>query len=72
MSYEILLNVSDSKTQFILSSFLSYQPYFGQNPRTTKIWNVNKLRAGFVLKFDQGHLEKMIVDGVAQFSIKSR
>ena len=69
MGYDIPLNTTDSKTQFVLSPFLSYHPYFGQNPRTTETWNVNTLRAGLVLKFGQGHLEKMIVDGVVQFSI---
>ncbi len=69
MGYDIPLNATDRKTQFVLSLFLSYHPYFGQNPRTTETWNVNTLRAGLVLKFGQGHLEKMIVDGVVQFSI---
>ncbi|MFZ4107071.1 OmpA family protein [Flavobacterium sp.] len=69
IGYDVPLNAIDSKTQFVLSPFLSYHPYFGQNPRTTETWNVNTLRAGIVLKFGQGHLEKMIVDGVVQFSI---
>jgi outer membrane protein OmpA-like peptidoglycan-associated protein len=69
MGYDIPLNTTNSKTQFVLSPFIAYHPYFGQNPRTTETWNVNTLRAGLVLKFGQGHLEKMIVDGVVQFSI---
>jgi len=69
MGYDFPLNATDSKTQIVLSPFLSYHPYFGQNPRTTETWNVNTLRAGAVLKFGQGHLNKMIVDGVVQFSI---
>jgi len=69
MGYDIPLNATTSKTQFVLSPFISYHPYFGQNPRSTETWNVNTLRAGLVLKFGQGTLEKMIVDGVVQFSI---
>jgi outer membrane protein OmpA-like peptidoglycan-associated protein len=69
LGYDIPINSTEGKTQFVLSPFLSYHPYFGQNPRTTETWNVNTLRAGLVLKFGQGHLEKMIIDGVVQFSI---
>jgi outer membrane protein OmpA-like peptidoglycan-associated protein len=69
LGYDIPLNTTEGKTQFVLSPFLSYHPYFGQNPRATATWNVNTLRVGMVLKLGQGHLEKMIVDGVVQFSI---
>jgi outer membrane protein OmpA-like peptidoglycan-associated protein len=69
LGYDIPLNATTSKTQFVLSPFVSYHPYFGQNPRSIETWNVNTLRAGLVLKFGQGHLVKMIVDGVVQFSI---
>jgi hypothetical protein len=69
IGYDIPLNAETSKTQWVLSPFLSYHPYFGQNPRSTETWNVNTLRSGVVLKFGQGHLEKMIVDNIVQFSI---
>ena len=69
MGYDIPLNNSTNKTQFVLSPFIAYHPYFGQNPRSTETWNVNTLRAGLVLKFGQGQLEKMNVDGVVQFSV---
>lgn len=69
LGYDIALNRETSKTQWVLSPFISYHPYFGQNPRNTETWNVNTLRSGVVLKFGQGHLEKMIVDNVVQFSI---
>jgi outer membrane protein OmpA-like peptidoglycan-associated protein len=70
LGFDIPLNQPNSKTQFLLSPFLSYHPYFGQNPRDIETWNSNTLRAGFVLKFGQGILKKMIVDGIVQFSIK--
>ena len=56
MGYDIPLNATTSKTQFVLSPFIAYHPYFGQNPRDVETWNVNTLRAGAVLKFGQGHL----------------
>jgi hypothetical protein len=34
--------------------FVSFQPYFGQNPRSTETWNNTTVRAGVALKFGQG------------------
>jgi hypothetical protein len=38
---------------YYLLSF-SFQPYFGQNPRSTETWNITTVRAGVALKFGQG------------------
>lgn len=51
---DIPLSSTNHKTQFILSPFVSYHPYFGQNPRSVETWNVNTIRAGAVLKFGRG------------------
>lgn len=32
--YDIHLNARNTHTQWVLSPFASYQPYFGQEPRT--------------------------------------
>lgn len=69
LGFDIPLNATTSKTQFIVSPFVSYHPYFGQNPRNTETWNVNTLRAGLVLKFGQGHLIETPVDGKVTFTI---
>jgi|UPI0004897DEC outer membrane protein OmpA-like peptidoglycan-associated protein len=69
IGYDFPLNNTASKTQFVLSPFIAYHPYFGQTPRTIETMNITTLRAGVVLKFGQGQLEKMIVDGVVQFSV---
>jgi outer membrane protein OmpA-like peptidoglycan-associated protein len=69
IGYDVPINATNSKTQFVLSPFIAYHPYFGHYPRTTETWNVNTLRAGLVLKFGQGPLQKMIIDGVVQFSV---
>jgi hypothetical protein len=39
--YDIPLSTDNNKTQFVayLLSF-SFQPYFGQNPRSTETWNI--------------------------------
>ena len=68
MGYDIPLNSTTSKTQFVLSPFVAYHPYFGQNPRGVETWNVNTLRAGAVLKFGQGHLVNSGVSESVVFS----
>jgi Outer membrane protein beta-barrel domain len=69
LGYDIPLNATTSKTQFVLSPFASYHPYFGQNPRDTETWTVATLRAGFVLKFGQGRKIETPVEGEVQFSV---
>lgn len=68
MGYDIPLNATTSKTQFVLSPFVAYHPYFGQNPRGVETWNVNTLRAGVLLKFGQGHLVNTTVNESVVFS----
>jgi len=52
--YDIPLSSNTQKTQFVLSPFVSFQPYFGQNPRATESWNITTVRVGAALKFGQG------------------
>jgi outer membrane protein OmpA-like peptidoglycan-associated protein len=52
--YDIPLSSKSQKTQFVLSPFVSFQPYFGQNPRATESWNITTVRVGAALKFGQG------------------
>lgn len=68
LGYEIPLNTTTSKTQFVLSPFIAYHPYFGQNPRGVETWNITTLRAGMVLKFGQGQLIELPIDGEVTFS----
>lgn len=56
MGYDIPLSAQNHKTQFVLSPFVSFQPYFGQNPRTIETLNITTIRAGVALKFGQGSL----------------
>jgi outer membrane protein OmpA-like peptidoglycan-associated protein len=51
---DIPLSSQKNKTQFMLSPFVAFQPYFGQNPRSIETWNLTTVRAGIVLKFGQG------------------
>lgn len=73
--YDIPLSTDSNKTQFVLSPFVSFQPYFGQNPRSTETWNITTVRAGVALKFGQGHniqqATDMAKDAEVKFSINS-
>jgi len=59
--YDIHLTSKDSKTQFVLSPFVSFHPYFGQDPRNIETWNVTTLRVGSALKIGTGHRIKKVV-----------
>ncbi len=52
--YDIQLSPEDRRTQFVLSPFVSFQPYFGQDPRSVETWNITTLRFGAALKFGVG------------------
>ncbi|MFV8369901.1 OmpA family protein [Flavobacterium sp. LB2R40] len=73
--YDIPLSSDSNKTQFVLSPFVSFQPYFGQNPRATETWNITTIRAGVALKFGQGQniqqATDMVKDREVDFSVNS-
>ena len=52
--YDIPLSLQNKKTQFVLSPFVAFHPYFGQDPRETESWNVTTVRAGLSLKLGSG------------------
>lgn len=53
--YDISLSAEAKQTQVVLSPFVAFHPYFGQNPRSTESWNLTTVRAGIALKFGRGH-----------------
>jgi outer membrane protein OmpA-like peptidoglycan-associated protein len=75
LGYDIPLSSQNNKTQFVLSPFASFHPYFGQKPRSTETLNITTIRAGVALKFGQGRLiptpedEVLITDPEVQFSV---
>ncbi|MBC7747650.1 MAG: OmpA family protein, partial [Methylotenera sp.] len=73
--YDIPLSSDSNKTQFVLSPFVSFQPYFGQNPRATETWNITTIRAGVALKFGQGkniqEATDMVQDREVDFTVNS-
>lgn len=82
--YDIHLSSKGKRTQTVLSPFVSFQPYFGQNPRLIETWNVTTVRVGAALKFGRGHsiprveeviilapVAVVVVDPEVQFSVNS-
>jgi outer membrane protein OmpA-like peptidoglycan-associated protein len=75
--YDIPLSSQNAQTQLVISPFVSFQPYFGQDPRSVETWSLNTLRAGIALKFGvgteipaQGNVE-VISDPKIRFTVKA-
>ncbi|MBW4362798.1 OmpA family protein [Flavobacterium taihuense] len=71
--FDIPLSSQRHKTQFLLSPFVNFQPYFGQHPRTTETWSLSTLRVGMALKFGQGSKGEIpeVVESQVQFSVNA-
>jgi len=55
LGYDIMVSAPASTTLVSISPFVSYQPYFGQEPRGIESWTVTTVRAGIALKFGRRH-----------------
>lgn len=51
IGYDIPVSAPESKTRFVISPFVSYHPYFGQDVREIESWSMTTVRAGVALKF---------------------
>ena len=81
VGYDIFLSSQKRHTQFVLSPFISYHPYFGQNPRSIETWNISTLRAGIAFKFGRGKEivpiaivtkeEVKVIESGVQFTVNS-
>jgi outer membrane protein OmpA-like peptidoglycan-associated protein len=49
--YDIPLSAEGSTTKYVLSPFVSFHPYFGQDPRNIESWSMSTLRTGVAIKF---------------------
>lgn len=63
---DIPLSSRSHKTQFILAPFVSFQPYFGQDPRSIDTWNVTTLRVGAAIKLGRGHKVPKVVKEITK------
>ncbi|HEY9169405.1 MAG TPA: OmpA family protein [Lutibacter sp.] len=76
MGYDMQLSKATSKTQLVLSPFVAFHPYFGQDPRSIETWNLTTVRAGVVLKIGSGHKtspekEVEVVVPTVEFSVNA-
>ena len=53
--YDFRISSRKNRTQTLLSPFVSFQPYFGQNPRSIETWNLTTLRIGAAIKIGNGN-----------------
>jgi OmpA-OmpF porin, OOP family len=51
---DIPVTASTSKTQVLISPFVSFLPHFGQDPRNIEKWDLTTVRGGIALKFGTG------------------
>ncbi|WGQ10653.1 OmpA family protein [Pedobacter gandavensis] len=51
IGYDIPVSAPESNTRFVISPFVSYHPYFGQDVREIESWSITTIRAGVALKF---------------------
>jgi outer membrane protein OmpA-like peptidoglycan-associated protein len=54
MGYDFMVSAPTKTTQISLSPFVSYQPYFGQEPRNIESLSIQTVRVGLALKFGKG------------------
>lgn len=52
--YDIRVSPQTKRTQLIVSPFVAFHPYFGQESRTIETWNVSTLRVGVAFKVGSG------------------
>jgi len=62
VGYDIPLSAATSISKVVLSPFVSYHPYFGQDSRTIESWSVSTLRTGVALKFGKGKAVPAVVE----------
>ena len=55
VGYDFIVSAPTSTTMVSLSPFASYQPYFGQEPRTIESLSIQTVRVGLALKFGKAH-----------------
>lgn len=62
--YDIPISSEKKQTQWVLSPFVSFQPYFGQDPRSIETWTLTTLRIGATIKFGRGSKTTITKDEV--------
>jgi len=55
IGYDFIVSAPTNTSVVSLSPFVSYQPYFGQEPRSIESLSIQTVRVGLALKFGKGH-----------------
>jgi outer membrane protein OmpA-like peptidoglycan-associated protein len=69
VGYEIPLSAPSNMTKISLSPFVSYHPYFGQDPRDIESLSISTVRAGIALKFGKAGKTKKVTETVAPVAL---
>jgi outer membrane protein OmpA-like peptidoglycan-associated protein len=69
VGYEIPLSAPSNMTKISLSPFVSYHPYFGQDPRDIESLSISTVRAGIALKFGKAGKAKKVTETVAPVAL---
>ena len=70
--YDYLISAPNSSTAVVLSPFVSFHPYFGQDPRTVESWSVSTVRTGIALKFGKGKILPLPITDNNVISVPTR
>ncbi|MBP6673093.1 MAG: outer membrane beta-barrel protein [Bacteroidetes bacterium] len=75
IGYDFPLTSVGDEQQVELSPFISFQPFIGQDPRSTETWGVSTVRIGASLKFGSGNaIEQpapaVVVEKRVDFSVR--
>jgi outer membrane protein OmpA-like peptidoglycan-associated protein len=79
VGHDFALASPNNENQVNVSPFISFQPYFGQDPRSVDSWAVSTLRVGAAIKFGSGAVIPQVepagvaavVEGEVQFTVRS-
>jgi hypothetical protein len=53
--FDIPVSSQNNQKQAVISPFVAFHPYFGQDPRSIETWNLTTVRVGAAFKFGRGH-----------------
>lgn len=67
--YDISLSSQAKRTQWMLSPFIAFHPYFGQNPRSIETWTLTTVRLGATIKFGRGSLIEKPVEEIVPVTV---
>ena len=70
VGYEFPLSAPTSATQVNLSPFVSYHPYFGQDPRDIESLSISTVRAGIALKIGKARKSKVTETPPAEVPVR--